>query len=129
MKLKNSMLNGVMRGLDELVELEIRPRLAFRIKALYEKIAAQYEIYSKLRNSLLEEAAQRNEDGSMRFVEGTQNVYIKEEYVDRITELEETEGDAFVPLSLSELEKSNVNVKVTTLVRLGALIADDTENS
>lgn len=126
MKIKNGQLNNILRGLDELVELELRAALAFRIKSLYEKVAKQYELYAKMRNELLEKAAQRNEDGSMRYVEGTQNVYIQEEFVEQIKELEEVEGDELSPLTLSELDKSGCNVKVSTMFRLGDLLVDDT---
>lgn len=126
MKIKNGMLNNAMRGLDELVDLELRAKVAFKIKLLYEKITKQYELYMKMKAELLEKAAQRNEDGSMRFVPGTQNVYIKEEFIDEVSELEEAEGDEFSALSLKELEDSGCSVKVSTLIRLGELVVDDT---
>ncbi len=126
MKIKNMQLEGDVRALEELMELKLRPKTAFRIKLRFEKIVAQFELYRKEKAALLEEAVKRNEDGTMQYVPGTQNVYIKEEFIDKVTELEEADGDEFTPISLTELDSSGVAISPLTLMRLGEMLIDDT---
>jgi hypothetical protein len=126
-KVINRDLQGVLEGLNELMAKEMKPSLSFQIAWLAKKLTEQATLYFEIRNKLINECAEKNEDGSIKFIEGTENVTIPTDKIGEFVALESVEGDEVKPLSLTALEKAGGTTTPIMMLKLRSIILDDLE--
>lgn len=125
MGIKNGNLKFVLEGLSEIMALDLKPKFAYKLLALYKLLGNRFEDYANFRNEQIVKFAEKDEEGKPKYIEGTENVIISRENIEAINELDETEVEGIKPILLSELEANVPTIKITTLVRLGDLVVDD----
>lgn len=126
MGIANKDLNSAIAGLAQIMENNsLRPKFGYKILNLYRLLVNRFDDYAKYRNGQIEKLAERDEEGNLIFVDGTENVRISTENLAMIKELDESLVEGVTPVLLSELDANVNSLGIDVLVKLGNLLVDD----
>ena len=128
-RVKNGTLQKSLEVILELAQKTTSPRMAFKLKSLIQDIQVQYKTYADVRDSLIKEFAEKDEEGNFKFVEGTENLRIKSEGFEKFAELDETEGAELTPLRLSDLNMNFKEMSAMQMFMLGDLVVNDMDDA
>jgi hypothetical protein len=129
MKITNSSLSRIIIGLMDLSKLDISDfEINLGITRLVSKLTNLEKEYNKTKTAHMNEHIAVNERGSYIVDGGKMYVYKsqkdKEEYYNKITELNETEVENNFKIKATDLKKIN-NLKASTMINIMELIDDD----
>lgn len=104
-------------------------KTAYRLLKLAEFVATESDNYRNLFRQILDEYAEKNEDGSFVFSEDGTNVILKKDHIkeanEKVSELNQLEVDAPYTFDLREFE--NLEISLEDLAPLMDIIVDEDE--
>lgn len=104
-------------------------KTAYRLLKLAEFVATESDNYRNLFRQILDEYAEKNEDGSFVFSEDGTNVILKKDHIkeanEKVSELNQLEVDVPYTFDLSEFE--NLEISLEDLAPLMDIIVDEDE--
>ena len=104
-------------------------KTAYRLLKLAEFVATESDNYRNLFRQILDEYAEKNEDGSFVFSEDGTNVILKKEHIkeanEKVSELNQLEVD--VPYTFDLREFENLEISLEDLAPLMDIIVDEDE--
>lgn len=104
-------------------------KTAYRLLKLVEFVATESDNYRNLFRQILDEYAEKNEDGSFVFSEDGTNVILKKDHIkeanEKVSELNQLEVD--VPYTFDLREFENLEISLEDLAPLMDIIVDEDE--
>lgn len=104
-------------------------KTAYRFLKLAEFVATESDNYRNLFRQILDEYAEKNEDGSFVFSEDGTNVILKKDHIkeanEKVSELNQLEVDVPYTFDLKEFE--NLEISLEDLAPLMDIIVDEDE--
>lgn len=104
-------------------------KTAYRLLKLAEFVATESDNYRNLFRQILDEYAEKNEDGSFVFSEDGTNVILKKDHIketnEKVSELNQLEVD--VPYTFDLREFENLEISLEDLAPLMDIIVDEDE--
>lgn len=104
-------------------------KTAYRLLKLAEFVATESDNYRNLFRQILDEYAEKNEDGSFVFLEDGTNVILKKDHIkeanEKVSELNQLEVD--VPYTFDLREFENLEISLEDLAPLMDIIVDEDE--
>ena len=104
-------------------------KTAYRLLKLAEFVATESDNYRNLFRQILNEYAEKNEDGSFVFSEDGTNVILKKDHIkeanEKVSELNQLEVD--VPYTFDLREFENLEISLEDLAPLMDIIVDEDE--
>lgn len=104
-------------------------KTAYRLLKLAEFVAIESDNYRNLFRQILDEYAEKNEDGSFVFSEDGTNVILKKDHIkeanEKVSELNQLEVDVPYTFDLKEFE--NLEISLEDLAPLMDIIVDEDE--
>ena len=104
-------------------------KTAYRLLKLAEFVATESDNYRNLFRQILDEYAEKNEDGSFVFSEDGTNVILKKDHIkeanEKVSELNQLEVD--VPYTFDLREFENLEISLEDLAPLMVIIVDEDE--
>lgn len=104
-------------------------KTAYRLLKLAELVATESDNYRNLFRQILDEYAEKNEDGSFVFSEDGTNVILKKDHIkeanEKVSELNQLEVD--VPYAFDLREFENLEISLEDLAPLMDIIVDEDE--
>lgn len=104
-------------------------KTAYRLLKLAEFVAIESDNYRNLFRQILDEYAEKNEDGSFVFSEDGTNVILKKDHIkeanEKVSELNQLEVDVPYTFDLKEFE--NLEISLEDLAPLMDIIVDENE--
>lgn len=104
-------------------------KTAYRLLKLAEFVATESDNYRNLFRQILDEYAEKNEDGSFVFSEDGTNVILKKDYIkeanEKVSELNQLEVD--IPYTFDLREFENLEISLEDLAPLMDIIVDEDE--
>lgn len=104
-------------------------KTAYRLLKLAEFVATESDNYRNLFRQILDEYAEKNEDGSFVFSEDGANVILKKDHIkeanEKVSELNQLEVD--VPYTFDLREFENLEISLEDLAPLMDIIVDEDE--
>lgn len=104
-------------------------KTAYRLLKLAEFVSNEAENYRNLFRQILDEYAEKNEDGSFVFSEDGTNVILKKDHIkeanEKVSELNQLEVD--VPYTFDLREFENLEISLEDLAPLMDIIVDENE--
>jgi hypothetical protein len=104
-------------------------KTAYRLLKLAELVATESDNYRNLFRQILDEYAEKNEDGSFVFSEDGTNVILKKDHIkeanEKVSELNQLEVD--VPYTFGLREFENLEISLEDLAPLMDIIVDEDE--
>lgn len=104
-------------------------KTAYRLLKLTEFVATESDNYRNLFRQILDEYAEKNEDGSFVFSEDGTNVILKKDHIkeanEKVSELNQLEVD--VPYTFDLREFENLEISLEDLAPLMDIIVDEDE--
>lgn len=104
-------------------------KTAYRLLKLAEFVATEADNYRNLFRQILDEYAEKNEDGSFVFSEDGTNVILKKDHIkeanEKVSELNQLEVD--VPYTFDLREFENLEISLEDLAPLMDIIVDEDE--
>lgn len=104
-------------------------KTAYRLLKLAEFVATESDNYRNLFRQILDEYAEKNEDGSFVFSEDGTNVILKKDHIkeanEKVSELNQLEVDVPYTFDLKEFE--NLEISLEDLAPLMDIIVDEDE--
>lgn len=104
-------------------------KTAYRLLKLAEFVTTESDNYRNLFRQILDEYAEKNEDGSFVFSEDGTNVILKKEHIkeanEKVSELNQLEVDVPYTFDLKEFE--NLEISLEDLAPLMDIIVDEDE--
>lgn len=104
-------------------------KTAYRLLKLAEFVATESDNYRNLFRQILDEYAEKNEDGSFVFSEDGTNVILKKDHIkeanEKVSELNQLEVDIPYTFDLKEFE--NLEISLEDLAPLMDIIVDEDE--
>lgn len=104
-------------------------KTAYRLLKLAEFVATESDNYRNLFRQILDEYAEKNEDGSFVFSEDGTNVILKKDHIkeanEKVSELNQLEVD--VPYTFDLREFKNLEISLEDLAPLMDIIVDEDE--
>lgn len=104
-------------------------KTAYRLLKLAEFVATESDNYRNLFRQILDEYAEKNEDGSFVFSEDGTNVILKKDHIkeanEKVSELNQLEVD--VPYTFDLREFENLEISLEDLAPLMDIIIDEDE--
>ena len=104
-------------------------KTAYRLLKLAEFVAIESDNYRNLFRQILDEYAEKNEDGSFVFSEDGTNVILKKDHIkeanEKVSELNQLEVD--VPYTFDLREFKNLEISLEDLAPLMDIIVDEDE--
>ena len=104
-------------------------KTAYRLLKLAEFVAIESDNYRNLFRQILDEYAEKNEDGSFVFSEDGTNVILKKDHIkeanEKVSELNQLEVD--VPYTFDLREFENLEISLEDLAPLMDIIVDEDE--
>ena len=104
-------------------------KTAYRFLKLAEFVATESDNYRNLFRQILDEYAEKNEDGSFVFSEDGTNVILKKDHIkeanEKVSELNQLEVD--VPYTFDLREFKNLEISLKDLAPLMDIIVDEDE--
>lgn len=104
-------------------------KTAYRLLKLAEFVATEVDNYRNLFRQILDEYAEKNEDGSFVFSEDGTNVILKKDHIkeanEKVSELNQLEVD--VPYTFDLREFENLEISLEDLAPLMDIIVDEDE--
>ena len=104
-------------------------KTAYRFLKLAEFVATESDNYRNLFRQILDEYAEKNEDGSFVFSEDGTNVILKKDHIkeanEKVSELNQLEVDVPYTFDLKEFE--NLEISLEDLAPLMEIIVDEDE--
>lgn len=104
-------------------------KTAYRLLKLAEFVATESDNYRSLFRQILDEYAEKNEDGSFVFSEDGTNVILKKDHIketnEKVSELNQLEVDVPYTFDLKEFE--NLEISLEDLAPLMDIIVDEDE--
>ena len=104
-------------------------KTAYRFLKLAEFVATESDNYRNLFRQILDEYAEKNEDGSFVFSEDGTNVILKKDHIkeanEKVSELNQLEVD--VPYTFDLREFENLEISLEDLAPLMDIIVDEDE--
>lgn len=104
-------------------------KTAYRFLKLAEFVATESDNYRNLFRQILDEYAEKNEDGSFVFSEDGTNVILKKDHIkeanEKVSELNQLEVD--VPYTFDLREFKNLEISLEDLAPLMDIIVDEDE--
>lgn len=104
-------------------------KTAYRLLKLAEFVATESDNYRSLFRQILDEYAEKNEDGSFVFSEDGTNVILKKDHIkeanEKVSELNQLEVD--VPYTFDLREFENLEISLEDLAPLMDIIVDEDE--
>lgn len=104
-------------------------KTAYRLLKLAEFVATESDNYRNLFRQILDEYAEKNEDGSFVFSEDDTNVILKKDHIkeanEKVSELNQLEVD--VPYTFDLREFENLEISLEDLAPLMGIIVDEDE--
>ena len=104
-------------------------KTAYRLLKLAEFVATESDNYRNLFRQILDEYAEKNEDGSFVFSEDGTNVILKKDHIkeanEKVSELNQLEVD--VPYTFDLREFENLEISLEDLAPLMDIIVDENE--
>ena len=104
-------------------------KTAYRLLKLAEFFATESDNYRNLFRQILDEYAEKNEDGSFVFSEDGTNIILKKDYIkeanEKVSELNQLEVDVPYTFDLKEFE--NLEISLEDLAPLMDIIVDEDE--
>lgn len=104
-------------------------KTAYRLLKLAEFVATESDNYRNLFRQILDEYAEKNEDGSFVFSEDGTNVILKKDHIkeanEKVSELNQLEVD--VPYTFDLREFENLEISLKDLAPLMDIIVDEDE--
>lgn len=104
-------------------------KTAYRLLKLAEFVATESDNYRNLFRQILDEYAEKNEDGSFVFSEDGTNVILKKDHIEeankKVSELNQLEVD--VPYTFDLREFENLEISLEDLAPLMDVIVDEDE--
>ena len=104
-------------------------KTAYRLLKLAEFVATESDNYRNLFRQILDEYAEKNEDGSYVFSKDGTNVIIQKDYIkeanEKVSELNQLEVD--VPYTFDLREFENLEISLEDLAPLMDIIVDENE--
>lgn len=104
-------------------------KTAYRLLKLAEFVATESDNYRNLFRQILDEYAEKNEDGSFVFSEDGTNVILKKDHIkeanEKVSELNQLEVDVLYTFDLKEFE--NLEISLEDLAPLMDIIVDEDE--
>lgn len=104
-------------------------KTAYRLLKLAEFVATESDNYRNLFHQILDEYAEKNEDGSFVFSEDGTNVILKKDHIkeanEKVSELNQLEVD--VPYTFDLREFENLEISLEDLAPLMDIIVDEDE--
>lgn len=104
-------------------------KTAYRLLKLAEFVATESDNYRNLFRQILDEYAEKNEDGSFVFSEDGTNVILKKDHIkeanEKVLELNQLEVD--VPYTFDLREFENLEISLEDLAPLMDIIVDEDE--
>lgn len=106
-------------------------KTAYRLLKLAEFVATESDNYRNLFRQILDEYAEKKEDGSFVFSEDGTNVILKKDHIkeanEKVSELNQLEVD--VPYTFDLREFENLEISLEDLAPLMDIIVDEDETS
>ena len=106
-------------------------KTAYRLLKLAEFVATESDNYRNLFRQILDEYAEKNEDGSFVFSEDGTNVILKKDHIkeanEKVSELNQLEVD--IPYTFDLREFENLEISLEDLAPLMDIIVDEDETS
>lgn len=104
-------------------------KTAYRLLKLAEFVATESDNYRNLFRQILDEYAEKNEDGSFVFSEDGTNVILKKDHIkeanEKVSELNQLEVD--IPYTFDLREFENLEISLEDLAPLMDIIVDEDE--
>lgn len=104
-------------------------KTAYRLLKLAEFVATESDNYRNLFRQILDEYAEKNEDGSFVFSEDGTNVILKKDHIkeanEKVSELNQFEVD--IPYTFDLREFENLEISLEDLAPLMDIIVDEDE--
>ena len=104
-------------------------KTAYRLLKLAEFVATESDNYRNLFRQILDEYAEKNEDGSFVFSEDSTNVILKKDHIkeanEKVSELNQLEVD--IPYTFDLREFENLEISLEDLAPLMDIIVDEDE--
>lgn len=104
-------------------------KTAYRLLKLAEFVATESDNYRNLFRQILDEYAEKNEDGSFVFSEDGTNIILKKDHIketnEKVSELNQLEVD--VPYTFDLREFENLEISLEDLAPLMDIIVDEDE--
>lgn len=104
-------------------------KTAYRLLKLAEFVATESDNYRNLFRQILDEYAEKNEDGSFVFSEDGANIILKKDHIkeanEKVSELNQLEVD--VPYTFDLREFENLEISLEDLAPLMDIIVDEDE--
>ena len=104
-------------------------KTAYRLLKLAEFVATESDNYRNLFRQILDEYAEKNEDGSYVFSEDGTNVILKKDHIkeanEKVSELNQLEVD--IPYTFDLREFENLEISLEDLAPLMDIIVDEDE--
>lgn len=104
-------------------------KTAYQLLKLAEFVTTETDNYRNLFHQILDEYAEKNEDGSFVFSEDGENVILKKDYIkeanEKVSELNQLEVD--IPYTFDLREFENLEISLEDLAPLMDIIVDENE--